>query len=71
MILQAVIRAALAKGALGPHEIETVQMHGTGTALGDPIEVGSTCAVLRRSQTGTNSDCFRLAYIESGVVTSK
>ena len=37
---QAVVRAALLGGALAPGAIFTLQMHGTGTALGDPIAVG-------------------------------
>ena len=36
---QAVVRAALACGSLEPSAIGTLQLHGTGTALGDPIEV--------------------------------
>ena len=36
---QAVVRAALLGGALAPSAIFTLQLHGTGTALGDPIEV--------------------------------
>ncbi|MCB9457865.1 MAG: polyketide synthase dehydratase domain-containing protein [Anaerolineaceae bacterium] len=34
-----VIRDALANAGLEPHEISYVETHGTGTSLGDPIEV--------------------------------
>ena len=37
---QAVVRAALLGGALAPGAVGDLQLHGTGTALGDPIEVG-------------------------------
>ncbi|MCA9541323.1 MAG: type I polyketide synthase, partial [Myxococcales bacterium] len=37
----AVIRAALADGGLDPLAVTYVESHGTGTALGDPIEMGA------------------------------
>lgn len=43
---QAVIRQALARGGVNPAEIAYVETHGTGTALGDPIEVQALGAVL-------------------------
>jgi acyl transferase domain-containing protein len=42
---QAVIRLALAAAALNPNAIAALEMHGTGTPLGDPIEVGAAAAV--------------------------
>jgi len=35
------IRAALREGGLKPQEVDCFECHGTGTALGDPIEVGA------------------------------
>ena len=43
---QAVIREALANGKVEPNQISYVEVHGTGTALGDPIEVEALSAVL-------------------------
>ncbi len=43
---QAVIRQALANANVSPAEISYVESHGTGTSLGDPIEVNSLKAVL-------------------------
>ncbi|MGQ4806993.1 hypothetical protein NKDENANG_00331 [Candidatus Entotheonellaceae bacterium PAL068K] len=45
---QAVIRQALDNAKVAPSEITYVETHGTGTALGDPIEVEALDAVLGR-----------------------
>jgi hypothetical protein len=45
---QAVIRLALTAGGLSPEHLQMLQMHGTGTPLGDPIEFGASLAALKR-----------------------
>ncbi|PRP97905.1 Erythronolide synthase, modules 1 and 2 [Enhygromyxa salina] len=42
---QKVLRAALTDAGLEAHEVDMVECHGTGTALGDPIEVQALAAV--------------------------
>ena len=37
----AVIQSALADAGVGPQDVSYVETHGTGTSLGDPIEVGA------------------------------
>ena len=42
---QEVIREALQNAGVTPLEVDYVETHGTGTSLGDPIEVGALSAV--------------------------
>lgn len=48
---QKLIRAALANAKVEPNEVSYVEVHGTGTALGDPIEVEALAAVLRAGRS--------------------
>ena len=57
---QAVIRQALANAGVKPVEISYVETHGTGTPLGDPIEVNSLKRVLMTDRT-----CDRPCYLGS------
>ena len=47
---QAVIIAAMAASGTSPSHMALLQMHGTGTPLGDPIEIGAATAVLESSR---------------------
>ncbi|MEM6717578.1 MAG: type I polyketide synthase, partial [Cyanobacteria bacterium P01_C01_bin.147] len=48
---QVVIREALERSGLQPHQIGYIEAHGTGTSLGDPIEVGALGAVFGNHHT--------------------
>ncbi|MEM9216874.1 MAG: amino acid adenylation domain-containing protein [Cyanobacteria bacterium P01_F01_bin.150] len=54
---QEVIRLALANAGVKPNQISYVETHGTGTALGDPIEVNSLKAVLMTDRE-PNQPCW-------------
>lgn len=51
---QAVIKQALANANLKPEQISYIEAHGTGTRLGDPIEINSLAAVFGNSHTAKN-----------------
>lgn len=54
---QTVMRAALANGGTAAQHISKLELHGTGTALGDPIEFGAAVEVL---QVGFAVACVRV-----------
>jgi hypothetical protein len=49
---QALIRAAVAAASLPAARLNLLSMHGTGTSLGDPIEVGAALAVIMHKRKG-------------------
>jgi acyl transferase domain-containing protein/NADPH:quinone reductase-like Zn-dependent oxidoreductase/acyl carrier protein len=49
---EAVLRAALRNAMLEPEEISYIEAHGTGTSLGDPIEVEAVGSVYGRAGEG-------------------
>lgn len=51
---QAVIAQALKNSQLDPKEVSYIEAHGTGTALGDPIEVGALRAIFKDSHSPEN-----------------
>ena len=46
-----VIRSALASGKVDPLSVDYIEAHGTGTSLGDPIEVGALGDALGKGRT--------------------
>ncbi|MCZ7438227.1 SDR family NAD(P)-dependent oxidoreductase [Micromonospora sp. WMMC241] len=47
-----VLRAAYRRSGLAPEQVRYVELHGTGTALGDPIEAAALGTVLGAGRTG-------------------
>ncbi|MEL6927552.1 MAG: hybrid fatty acyl-AMP ligase/type I polyketide synthase [Cyanobacteria bacterium J06600_6] len=59
---QAVMRQALANAGVSPADIGYIESHGTGTSLGDPIEVNSLKAVL-----GSREDSCYLGSLKTNI----
>lgn len=51
---EAVIKQALKQGGIDPAHINYIEAHGTGTPLGDPIEMGALTSVFGEFRTKTN-----------------
>jgi acyl transferase domain-containing protein len=51
---EALLRQALANARLEPQQIQYLEAHGTGTSLGDPIEVSAISKVLGQGRTDDN-----------------
>lgn len=51
---EAVIAAALADADVKPNEVNYLETHGTGTPLGDPIEVNSLTKVITKERSPEN-----------------
>lgn len=62
---QAVIREALRNARVSPEQISYIEVHGTGTALGDPIEVESLKAVFM-PEHDINHGC-RLGSVKTNI----
>ena len=53
MVTLQVLRQAVRDANLMAADVGSLEMHGTGTALGDPIEIGALLAVFDRPGEGT------------------
>merc|ERR1719394_1826491 len=51
------IRASMREAQIGPRDVTTAECHGTGTSLGDPIEVGSLRGVTESDDRQTPLYC--------------
>jgi len=65
---QAVIRKSMRFAGINPNTVSIAECHGTGTALGDPIEVGALQAVMsdRKVAILKTSAKSNIAHLEAG-----
>ncbi|ASZ12601.1 non-ribosomal peptide synthetase [Chitinophaga sp. MD30] len=59
----AVITAAISKAGIRPADISYIEAHGTGTSLGDPIEIGG----LNKAFEGARQQACRIGSVKSNI----
>ncbi|MCB9541162.1 MAG: acyltransferase domain-containing protein [Myxococcales bacterium] len=59
------LRAAYARAGVDPAAVHYVELHGTGTPLGDPLEAGALGAVLGRGRSGERA--LRVGSVKSNI----
>jgi acyl transferase domain-containing protein/SAM-dependent methyltransferase len=62
---EAVIRQALANAGVEPYQVSYLETHGTGTPLGDPIEVHALAKVLGQDRSPDNP--LRIGSIKTNI----
>ncbi|MFD9789950.1 SDR family NAD(P)-dependent oxidoreductase [Streptomyces sp. NPDC059070] len=62
-----VIAAALAEAAVSPAELSYLEAHGTGTALGDPIEIAGLVKAFRTAGDGTQPQRLAIGSVKSNI----
>ena len=61
---EAVVRAALKNSEIEPGIVSYVETHGTGTPLGDPIEVGALGAVFAKGRDANHPLDNRIGQVQ-------
>jgi acyl transferase domain-containing protein/NADPH:quinone reductase-like Zn-dependent oxidoreductase/acyl carrier protein len=52
---EAVLRKAYAAAGIGPQDVDYIEAHGTGTKVGDPVEIGALGSVLKAPGRGRSA----------------
>ncbi len=61
----ALIRAACDDAGVSPHDVQYLEAHGTGTIVGDPVEVAAAAAVLQRGRDATRP--LRIGSVKTNI----
>ena len=64
---QAVIQKALTDGGVQPDQVNYIEAHGTGTSLGDPIEMGALEAVFCQSSQRSQHNPLLIGSVKTNI----
>lgn len=62
-----VINAALTKAGVSYKDISYLEAHGTGTKLGDPIELNALCEAYKRKETGSSGLPLYIGSVKTNI----
>ncbi|MFJ5733444.1 type I polyketide synthase [Streptomyces paradoxus] len=62
-----VLREAYERGGLDPDAVQYVELHGTGTPVGDPVEAAALGAVLGTARSGAGAGPLRVGSAKTNV----
>ncbi len=62
-----VIADALQDAGIEPQDVCYVESHGSGTSLGDPIEIDSIRSVLRNGQNNNNNNPLVIGAVKTNI----
>ncbi len=62
-----VIQSALLKAKVNPLDIQYIETHGTGTKLGDPIELNALSEAYNRKNTKTNDQPLYVGSVKTNI----
>ncbi|WP_333764060.1 type I polyketide synthase [Streptomyces sp. IBSBF 2390] len=62
---EAVLREAYGRAGIAPAEVQYVELHGTGTPVGDPLEAAALGAALGRGRTGRTA--LRVGSVKTNI----
>ncbi|MEU7580142.1 polyketide synthase, partial [Streptomyces sp. NPDC041068] len=62
-----VLRAAYEQAGIAPERVQYVELHGTGTRVGDPIEAAALGAVLGAAARERSSSALRVGSVKTNV----
>jgi len=62
-----VIKRALQQAKIAPHQVDFIEMHGTGTSIGDPIEVNALNRIFSNKENNKREHPLIIGTVKSNI----